>query len=43
MPTIKNHAPRRALAGLAISALGAITAIAAAGLYAEAMRAPDQP
>lgn len=31
---------RRALAGLAIGAIGLVTA---AGLYTEAMRAPDQP
>jgi uncharacterized membrane protein len=31
---------RRALAGLAIGAIGVV---AAAGLYAETMRAPDQP
>jgi len=31
---------RRALAGLAIGAVGAV---AAAGLYAETTRAPDQP
>jgi len=31
---------RRALAGLAVAALGGLAAI---GLYAEANRAPDQP
>jgi len=35
---------RRAVAGLAIGlAIVAIGAVAAAGLYAETMRAPDQP
>jgi hypothetical protein len=33
-------AARRAAAGLAITAIGIVTA---AGLYTEAMRAPDQP
>jgi enterochelin esterase-like enzyme len=50
MPTLLPHTAhrlaaaatvsRRALAGLAIGAIGAL---AAAGLYTEAMRAPDQP
>ncbi|MEA2198665.1 MAG: hypothetical protein QOJ25_2716 [Solirubrobacteraceae bacterium] len=35
-----HHLPRRALAGLALGALGVV---AAAGLYAETIRVPDQP
>ncbi|HEY5317247.1 MAG TPA: hypothetical protein VIJ20_04660 [Solirubrobacteraceae bacterium] len=35
---------KRALAGLALGAVGALGAVvAAAGLYAEAIRVPDQP
>jgi hypothetical protein len=38
------HTPqRRALAGLAMGALGAVGLVAAAGLYTEAIRVPDQP
>ena len=38
------HPPqRRALAGLAMGALGAVGVLAAAGLYAETTRVPDQP
>jgi hypothetical protein len=35
--------PRRALTGLAIGAIGALGVVAAAGLYAETIRVPDQP
>jgi hypothetical protein len=34
---------RRALAGLALGALGAFGVVTAAGLYTEAIRVPDQP
>jgi hypothetical protein len=43
MPALRTSL-RRALAGLAIGALGVVGVIAAAaGLYAETIRVPDQP
>jgi hypothetical protein len=42
MPTTSSR--RRALVGLAAGAFGTLcAAVAAAGLYSEARRAPDQP
>jgi hypothetical protein len=34
---------RRAFAGLAIGAAGALGVLTAAGIYTEAVRVPDQP